>query len=149
MQENRFTDRRALSLMFLRFSLGALMIVWGLDKFVNPAHGVLVATKFYFGLPMHSFMPLWGVLQLALGSLVILGLARRIAYPTLAVATGLTMVGVWRSILDPWGWMLKGSNALFFPSLIIFAGALLLIAFRDDDVLVLGTPAARAHAHGS
>ncbi len=122
------------------------MLVWGMDKFADPAHGVLVAEKFYFGLPVRSFMPVWGVLQLALGTLVILGLARRITYPVLAVATGLTMVGVWRSIVDPWGWMLEGSNALFFPSLIIFAGALLLIAFRDDDVLVLGTAAARVAA---
>lgn len=114
------------------------MLVWGMDKFANPAHGVLVAEKFYFGLPAQSLMPVWGVLQLALGTMVVLGLARRIAYPVLVVATGLTMVGVWRSILDPWGWMLEGTNALFFPSLIIFAGALLLIAFRDDDVLVLG-----------
>lgn len=122
------------------------MLVWGMDKFANPEHGVLVAEKFYFGLPARSFMPVWGVLQLALGTMVVLGLARRITYPVLAVATGLTMVGVWRSIVDPWGWMLEGSNALFFPSLIIFAGALLLIAFRDDDVLVLGTAAARAGA---
>lgn len=125
------------------------MLVWGMDKFADPAHGVLVAEKFYFGLPARSFMPVWGVLQLALGTMVILGLARRITYPVLAVGTGLTMVGVWRSIVDPWGWMLEGSNALFFPSLIIFAGALLLLAFRDDDVLVLGTAAVRADARRS
>lgn len=125
------------------------MLVWGMDKFADPAHGVLVAEKFYFGLPERSFIPVWGVLQLALGTMVILGLALRITYPVLAAATGLTMVGVWRSIVDPWGWMLEGSNVLFFPSLIIFAGALLLIAFRDDDVLVLGPEPARADAQRS
>jgi hypothetical protein len=38
---------------------------------------------------------------------------------------------VWRSIVDPWGWYLTGTNALFFPSLIIFAGAVVLLAFRE------------------
>ena len=37
-----------------------------------------------------------------------------------------TSIGVWKSIVDPWGWFLDGSNVLFYPSAIIAAGALLL-----------------------
>jgi hypothetical protein len=40
-------------------------------------------------------------------------------------------------VIDPWGWVFSGSNALFYPSLIIFAASLLLIAFRDEDRLAL------------
>lgn len=64
----------------------------------------------------------------------------------LAAITGLTLIGVWRSIVDPWGWYLDGTNALFFPSLIVFAATLVLLAFRDEDRLALdgrfgaGTP---------
>jgi hypothetical protein len=43
------------------------------------------------------------------------------------------MLGVWKSIVDPWGWFLTGANTLFYPSLIIFAGVLILIAFADED----------------
>jgi uncharacterized membrane protein YphA (DoxX/SURF4 family) len=127
---------KSLSVLALRVSLGALMIVWGLDKLVNPAHGEKVAKHFYFGLMgSAAMMPVLGVAQIALGLLVTAGVGRRYGYPVLAGVTGMTLLGVWRSVVDPWGWMLKGSNALFFPSLIIFAAVLVLIAFRDEDVL--------------
>jgi uncharacterized membrane protein YphA (DoxX/SURF4 family) len=126
------------ALVALRTSLGLLMLVWGADKFANPEHGVGVAQHFYLGLlGARALMPVLGVLQLALGLLVVVGLARRLAYPALAAVAGVTLVGVWRSVLDPWGWVLDGTNALFFPSLIVFAGTLVLLAFVRDDQLVL------------
>lgn len=134
--EYHMRNRQAISLLTLRVSLGALMLVWGLDKFANPDHGVAVAGRFYFGLlDSAAMMPVLGALQIALGLLVVVGLARRYAYPVLAAVTGMTLIGVWRSIVDPWGWIFEGTNALFFPSLIIFAGVLVLIAFRDADTL--------------
>ena len=62
---------KAWTLLFLRVSLGWLLVIWGADKVINVEHG------------------------------------------------------------------LAGSNALFYPSLIIFAASLLLIAFRDEDTLVV------------
>lgn len=130
---------QSVSLLALRVSLGALMIVWGLDKLANPAHGVAVAGRFYFGLfDSASAMPVLGVAQIALGVLVVAGVARRYAYPALAAVTGMTLLGVWRSVVDPWGWVFERTNALFFPSLIIFAGVLVLVAFRELDELHLG-----------
>jgi len=126
------------ALLALRCSIGALMLVWGIDKFANPEHGVRVAERFYFGiLSSQAAMPVLGTLQLLLGVLVIAGALRRWVYPVLAVVTGTTLVGVWRSILDPWGWKLEGTNALFFPSLTIFAAVLVLMALRDVDRLAL------------
>jgi uncharacterized membrane protein YphA (DoxX/SURF4 family) len=124
----------AAALCALRASLGWLMLVWGADKLANPAHGMKVAEHFYFGLPAGAtLMHAAGAAQLALGALVVLGLWRRAAYPALAAVTGLTLVGVWRSVLDPWGWALDGTNALFFPSVVIFAGVLVLLATREQD----------------
>ena len=138
---------KAPALLLLRLSLGLLMLVWGADKLVNPAHGVAVAEHFYLGLlGSASLMPLLGGLQLLLGALVLLGIARRWSYPALLAVTGATLLGVWRSVIDPWGWWLEGANALFFPSLIIFAGVLVLIAFRDEDRLVVRLPGGRAAA---
>ncbi|HXG55021.1 MAG TPA: DoxX family membrane protein [Vicinamibacterales bacterium] len=126
------------ALLFLRLSLGLLMLVWGVDKLANPTHGMAVAEGFYFGLlGARALMPVLGIAQLGLGLLVILGLARRYVYIALAAVTGVTLIGVWRSVLNPWGWYLGRTNALFFPSLIIFAGVLVLLAFRDEDQLVL------------
>ena len=136
---------QALSLLALRASLGLLMLVWGADKLANPAHGMRVAERFYFGLfGAAALMPVLGVLQIALGAAVVAGLMRRLAYPALLAITGLTLVGVWRSVLDPWGWVLDGTNALFFPSLIVFAGALVVNAFRGADALALDARLARS-----
>ncbi|MGQ0712157.1 MAG: DoxX family membrane protein [Gemmatimonadaceae bacterium] len=143
------SNAKAYTLLFLRLSLGLLMLVWGADKLVNPSHGVAVAQGFYFGLlGTQALMPVLGIAQLALGLLVMLGLWRRYAYVVLAAVTGITLIGVWRSVLDPWGWYLEGANALFFPSLIIFAGVLVLFAFRDEDGLVLKRRRADSRAAG-
>ena len=133
------SNAKVYALLFLRLSLGLLMLVWGADKLANPSHGVAVADGFYFGLfGSRALMPVLGIAQLALGLLVMLGLARRYVYVALAIVAGVTLIGVWRSVLDPWGWYLGRTNALFFPSLIIFAGVLVLLAFRDEDRLVVG-----------
>ncbi len=114
------------------------MLLWGLDKLVNVEHGLLVSQAFYFGLfGSATLLKAFGVVQCALGILVVAGFLRRLTYPALLAVTAVTLIGVWRSVVDPWGWYLEGSNVLFFPSLIIFAGALVLHAFRDDDVLSL------------
>lgn len=129
---------RSAALLALRASLGLLMVVWGADKFASPEHGIAVADRFYFGLPLGmAIMPFLGTVQVALGLGVVMGVLRRYLYPILAAATGLTLVGVWRSIVDPWGWYLEGTSALFFPSLIIFAGVMVVWAFRDEDTLSL------------
>lgn len=79
-------DKKALTLLGLRLSLALLMIVWGADKLVNPAHGAAVADRFYEGiLSSQAVMPALGSLQILLGLGVGLGLLRRYAYPILAV----------------------------------------------------------------
>lgn len=126
------------SLLLLRVSLGLLMLLWGADKLVNVQHGLVVSEGFYFGLfSSASLLKVFGVLQIVLGLLIVLGAVRRIAFPALVVVTAATLVGVWRSIVDPWGWYLEGSNVLFFPSLIIFAAALVLMAHQAEDTLSL------------
>jgi uncharacterized membrane protein YphA (DoxX/SURF4 family) len=127
------------SLLLLRASLGLLMLIWGVDKLVNVEHGLEVSRYFYLGaFDSAPLLKAFGVVQMALGVLILLGIGRRFAYPALLAVTGVTLLGVWRSVVDPWGWYLKGANVLFYPSLIIFAASLVLWAFRDDDRLVVG-----------
>jgi hypothetical protein len=58
-------------------------------------------------------------------------------YPLQLLLNGASLLAVMPSVIDPWGWMFEGSNVLFYPSLIIFAGSLLLIAYRDEDRMAL------------
>lgn len=126
------------SLLLLRVSLGLLMLIWGADKLVNVEHSMLVSEHFYMGaFSVVLVLKAFGVVQTAIGVAIVLGLLRRWVYPVLIATTAVTLLGVWRSIVDPWGWYLEGANALFFPSLIIFAGALVLLAFREFDTYSL------------
>lgn len=126
------------SLTLLRVSLGILMIFWGADKLVSVTHSLWVAENYYLGLfATAGLQNALGILQIVLGLLVVAGLGRRYAYPVLFVVTGITLLGVWKSIIDPWGWYLDGAKILYHPSLIIFAGAFALQAFRGDDTVTL------------
>jgi putative oxidoreductase len=129
---------KALSMVVLRISLGLLMLIWGVDKLVNVEHGMLVSERFYLGaFSVPALLQAFGVAQMTLGTLIVLGLFGKYLYPVLVVITGVTLLAVWRSIIDPWGRYLEGANALFFPSLVIFAGALVLMGFREFDLYSL------------
>jgi uncharacterized membrane protein YphA (DoxX/SURF4 family) len=124
-----------IGLLLLRVSMGGLMVFWGIDKLANVEHSVRVAETFYLGLGTNAaFLGIFGVAQIALGALIVLGLLRRYAYPALTLICLSTALGVWKSIIDPWGWYLEGTNVLFYPSIIILAAALVLWGMLDQDV---------------
>ena len=125
-------------LFLLRVTTGWLLVMWGLDKLFNVEHGQAVAETFYLGIGSQAVvLNVLGVLQIILGALVVLGLWRRRAYPVAFVVLLITALGVWKSIIDPWGWFLDGSQVLFYPSAIIAAGALLLWGTIDEDQMTL------------
>jgi len=125
-------------LFLLRVTTGWLLVMWGLDKLVNVEHGQAVAEAFYLGSGTQAaVLKVLGVLQIILGALVVLGLWRRRAYPVAFIILLITALGVWRSIIDPWGWVLEGSQVLFYPSAIIAAGGLLLWGTIDEDEMTL------------
>lgn len=129
---------KSFTLLLLRVSVGLLIVWWGLDKIVDPAHGLAVSDRFYGGLlTWPALMPIFGGVQTLAGLLFMVGLFRRVVDPVVLLINAGTMVGVWRSIVDPWGWLLEGTNALFYPSLTIFAASLLLLVIRNEEVLVL------------
>jgi uncharacterized membrane protein YphA (DoxX/SURF4 family) len=129
---------KAWSLFLLRITTGWLLVLWGLDKLVNVDHSVRVADAFYFGIGSQTLvLSIFGVLEVLLGVMVVIGFMRRVAYPVSVLVLGMTAIGVWKSILDPWGWFMEGTQVLFYPSAIVFAAALVLWGFVDDDALSL------------
>ncbi len=126
------------SLLALRVSIALLVLIWGLDKIVDTEHAIGVSDAFYFGiLSVGALMPALGVAQVAVALLALVGLFRRFVDPLIFLINLGSLLSVWRSIIDPWGWFLEGTNALFFPSLIVAAGCLVLIAFQDQERLVM------------
>lgn len=125
-------------LFLLRLSIGLLVFWWGLDKVTNVEHALQVSDTFYAGLLSHpAILPVLGGFQMLIALAFVLGFKRVwVDWLVTLINTG-SMLGVWRSILDPFGHVLEGTNALFFPSLTVFAGCLVLIALQDQEEMVL------------
>ena len=103
-------------LFLLRVTTGWLLVMWGIDKLVDVGHGQRVAEAFYLGIGSQAVVQnVFGVLQIILGALVVLGLWRKRAYPVAFVILMVTALGVWRSIIDPWGWFLDGATGALLP----------------------------------
>lgn len=129
---------RPISLAVLRVTLGGLMGWWGLDKLLDPTHGVKVSQTFYGDLLTGAdLIRGFGVAQVLLGLLLIAGLWRRTTYPALLLVTGTTLLAVWKSVLDPFHLLVDGGALIFYPSVIIVAAAVVLLAFREEDRLAL------------
>ena len=129
---------KAWSLFLLRVSTGLLLVFWGLDKLVNVEHSVRVAERFYLGVGAAIwFLNAFGVIEILLGILVVVGKWRRLAYLAMLAIFTVSGLSVWKSIVDPWSWVFENTNPLFYPSLIIFAGALVLWSFREQDTIAL------------
>jgi len=130
---------RQLSLTLLRVTTGFLMVWWGLNKIVSTGLSQTISDTFYGGAFSQAWLLIgFGGLQTALGALVVLGLLRRVAYLAQFAVNAFTAAAVWYAILDPFKWYLPPQTEfpftqLFYPSAIIAAASLLLIAFHDQE----------------
>lgn len=140
------------SLLLLRIGTGLLLILWGGLRVMSPAAGPGLATKYYGGfLNLQGLQVGFGVAEVIIGALVVVGLFRRISYALQALILVPGAIVLWRYLLDPMGLYLldkESSQILFFPSITIAAAALVLLAFRDEDrwsldhkIKARGTPA--------
>ena len=132
---------KAISLLTMRLGTGLLLVIWGLIKVMAPEAAIGVSEKYYGGIVSQSALQMpWGILQVVVGLLVVVGLFRKYVYPVQAVILGVGLVAIWKFILDPLGLYLLNEETrqvLFFPSLAVFAGTLVLMAFKEDDTISL------------
>lgn len=128
---------KSASLLLLRVGTGLLLVLWGALRTMSPASGPGLATKYYSGfMSMQTIQTVFGVVEIVVGLLVVVGLLRRFAYPLQALILIPGALMLWRYLLDPMGVYLldrESSQILFFPSITVAAATLVLIAFRNDD----------------
>ena len=139
---------KSILLLALRVSTGALLIVWGSLRAFSPERGVGLAEKYYGGAGgAETLQAAFGWGEIALGALVILGLARIIVYPLQALVLVGGALAIWKHLADPLSlYLFAGddrANILFFPSATVAVAALVLLAFRDDDRLALDRVASK------
>lgn len=132
---------KSISLLIMRLGTGLLLVIWGMIKIMAPVNAIGVSDKYYGGIvSMEALQMPWGILQVAIGLAVVIGLFRKIIYPVQALMLGIGLLPLWKYILDPLGLYLlteETRQVLFFPSLAVFAGTLVLLAFRSDDTISL------------
>lgn len=131
------TNFKAASLLLLRIGTGLLLVLWGGLRVMSPSAGPGLSNKYYGGfLDLQSLQIAFGVTEVIIGLLVVVGMFRRVVYLLQALILIPGAIVLWRYLLDPMGLYLldkENSQILFFPSITIAAATLVLLAFRDED----------------
>ena len=128
---------KAASLLALRVTTGMLLVIWGFVKVSASDRATIISDNFYGGvLSLDALIPVLGIAQILLGLAVVLGLFRKITYTLQAIILVAGALAIWKFILDPFGMYFldqETSQILFYPSSLIAAGSLVLLAFMSDD----------------
>ncbi|MDZ7783593.1 MAG: hypothetical protein U5K56_11905 [Halioglobus sp.] len=105
------TQRIANALLLLRLGVFIVMLMWTLDKFVNPQHSAAVYENFYSlgGVSAAAFM-LIGALQLVVVLAFVAGFVKRYSYGIILVLHAISTLSSWQQYLNPF------DNLLFFAA---------------------------------
>lgn len=123
--------RLAVSLLALRLGVFVVMLVWTLDKFVNPAHAADVYAKFYgLGGLGPTAMAILGAAELALLAAFVAGAWKRWTYGAVLLLHAVSTLSALPRYLDPW------DNLLFFAAWPMLAACVALYLMRGEDVLL-------------
>ncbi|MFQ5634546.1 MAG: hypothetical protein ACE5G3_04345 [Gammaproteobacteria bacterium] len=124
-------NRTATSLLMLRLSIFAVMLVWTLDKFINPAHAARVYERFYFisGLGETEFVVI-GVAELALLAAFVVGWRKRWTYGAVFALHAVSTLSSYQQYLAPFEY---ATNLLFFAAWPMLAACFTLYNLRHLD----------------
>ncbi len=131
---SQLQTRVAQSLLLLRLGVFLVMLMWTLDKLINPAHSAKVFEGFYaIGGVGHGLLMALGILELVLLLLFLGGIWRRFSYGSVLLLHAISTVASFGKYLDPF------NNLLFFAAWPMLAACITLYWLRDWDTLgVLG-----------
>jgi len=123
-------DAIGISLLAMRLSVFLVMLMWTLDKLINPAHAAKVYEVFYFipGLDSTALMAI-AIAELILLAAFVLGLYKTYTYGAVLVLHGISTLSSFGLYLDPW----EGHNLLFFAAWPMLAACYGLFLLRNDD----------------
>jgi len=121
-------QRIANALLLLRLGVFVVMIMWTLDKFINPQHSGAVFENFYglAGLSSTAFMII-GLLQLVVVLAFVAGFIKRYSYGAILILHSISTLSSWKQYLDPF------NNLLFFAAWPMLAACIALYMLRDLD----------------
>ncbi len=120
-------SRLEIPLLTLRLGVFIVMLMWTLDKFVNPAHSAAVFENFYMisGLGPAIFLII-GLLELALIVGFLLGVKKTFTYGAVFILHAVSTLSSWQQYLG-------FDSLLFFAAWPMLAACYTLFALRDLD----------------
>lgn len=124
--------RLPLALLFLRLGVFVVMLMWTLDKIVNPGHAAKVFGKYYFlgGLGPGVFYTI-GVVELAIILAFVAGFMKRWTYGLVLLFHAVSTLAAFGNYLNAW------PNLLFFAAWPMLAACFALYYLRDADTLLV------------
>ncbi|MDQ9093168.1 hypothetical protein RC083_16445 [Pseudoalteromonas haloplanktis] len=121
-------NRLQWSLFSLRLGVFVVMLMWTLDKFVNPGHSARIFEHFY-GISGSTDIVAYilGALQLILVLGFMAGIKKRITYGLIFLMHGASTLSSYAQYLDGF------NNLLFFAAWPMWAACFALYMLRDED----------------
>lgn len=118
------------SLLSLRVGVFIVMLMWTLDKFIQPEHSGKVFENFYglAGLGSTIFIII-GLVELLLILAFLGGVYKRFSYGIVLLIHAVSTFASFKLYLDPF------NNLLFFAAWPMLAACITLYLMRDEDTL--------------
>jgi hypothetical protein len=109
------------------------MVMWTVDKFVNPEHAARIFDKFYAisGVGTQVVIAM-AVAELILLGMFFLGIKKVFSYGLVLALHGASTLSSFGQYLTPF----EGSHLLFFAAWPMLAACVALFLLRDDDTLL-------------
>jgi len=124
-------NRTATCLLLLRMSVFIVMLMWTLDKFLNPGHALRVYEHFYaIGGLDKTIMTIIASAELALLAMFAVGWKKRWTYGAVFILHGVSTLSSYPQYLSPFD---PSSNLLFFAAWPMLAACFTLYYLRDLD----------------
>ena len=126
-------DRIPLALFTLRISVFVVMLMWTLDKLIDPDHAARVYEKFYqiSGFEYFYFYII-GIAELVLLLAFLVGYKKTLSYGLVLIFHGISTLSSYNQYLDPYTY----PNLLFFAAWPMLAACITLYLLRDADTLL-------------
>ena len=123
-------DRVPLALFTLRISVFLVMLMWTLDKLIDPGHAARVFDKFYqiAGLELYYFYVI-GIAELILLLAFLVGYRKTLTYGLVLIFHAVSTFSSYPQYLDPFTY----PNLLFFAAWPMLAACFVLFYLRDYD----------------
>lgn len=117
------------SLLGFRLSIFMVMLMWALDKLLNPAHAAAVYARFYYLSGFEAYMGFIGAIELLILGAFVVGAYPKITYGVVLLFHTISTLSGFSQYFSPF----TEHNLLFFAAWPMLVACIMLFLLRDYD----------------